>query len=224
MNKFLTASLLASAAVASAAIVQKTGSVTTNSTWADIALGKFDTRLGTLDSISIEVLSSNFGGYFTASAPTIDDAVTVNSASATAFLRQKSTNSLGFTQVSSGSVSLSTSPGLPSSEISDASVQFTVNSTSALALTSYSVNSSFWDAFKDATGSGSVFFQSRVTPSVNADTVGSGSVINSTITVANQLRVTYTYTAVPEPSTYGIVLGGLAIAGAVVARRRKQAK
>lgn len=29
---------------------------------------------------------------------------------------------------------------------------------------------------------------------------------------------------VPEPSTYGLVLGGLALAGAVVARRRKQAK
>lgn len=225
MNKLLTTALLVSAAVSSAATISYTGNATTNTSWADINLAKFNSSLGTLTAIQLEVVYSNFGGYFTASAPTVDDAVTVNSASATVYLKQKDSNDVGFAPVNSGSKTLTTTPGLPSSEIVNDSVVFNVSSTTALSSGSSSVSGSYFSLFQDPAGSGNVTFQTRTSPSVNADTAGSGSVNNSTITGSVGMRVTYTYTAapVPEPSTYGIALGGLALVGAIV-RRRKQAK
>lgn len=230
MNKLITTSLLASAAVASAATISYTGSVTANGTYADINLAKFNASYGTLTGVMVEVVYSNFGGSFSASSPDTESSVVVNSASAIAYLRQKAlldanNNAVNFfTAVNSGSKSLSVNPSLPSSPVIDTTTVFVVNSTTALSAASYTISGSYFNYFKDPAGSGYVTFQSRVSPVLNT-TVTGGSVDTSEFNVSTGMKVTYTYTAapVPEPSTYGIALGGLALVGAIV-RRRKQAK
>lgn len=222
MNKLLTTTLIAASAIASAATVTSNGSATTNSTWADINLAKFNSSLGTLTDIQVAITNSVFGGSFTATSPSSEDTVTVNSVTGNASVRQKSSNTLGFTTVSSGAKTLNTDTSFPADVINDV-LTVNITSTDGLTLTSYTIDSSFFSAYQSVGGLGNVVFQTRVSPSVNADVVGAAEVNNAGITTTTNLVVTYTYTPVPEASTYGIALGGLALA-AVVVRRRKQAK
>jgi hypothetical protein len=48
---------------------------------------------------------------------------------------------------------------------------------------------------------------------------GSWTVFNNTGTSTLELQ----YSPIPEPSTYGLILGGLALAGAAIRRRKKAA-
>ena len=69
-------------------------------------------------------------------------------------------------------------------------------------------------------GSGTVTFQAKNSQSIT--TTGSSYTLNSGTSGANtQISVIYTYTAIPEPSTYALMgLGALAL---VVAYGRKRA-
>lgn len=219
MNKLLTTSLLAAAAAASAATVSYNNTVTTNSTWADINLQKFNSNLGTLTGVTVEINYADVGGSFllsTAGQFVFDSAesnVTIKGA----------VNALGFNQVSSGLFAVNTNPGAGTT-VTGTSQTFLVDTTSALSPSSQSIAAGFFSAYQSAGGTGNVVFQVRNNPLISV--TGNGYTLDSSLfTVTTKMIVTYTYTpsAVPEPSTYGIGLGGLALAGAMV-RRRKQAK
>jgi len=215
------AALAASAGVASAATVSYNGSATTNSTWADINLQKFNSSWGTLTGVTITINYADLGGSFnvTSTAPAID----VEEAFGSVGVRQKSTNNVGFTQVNSGSVAVTTTPGLLFT-IENGNQTFGVSSTQALGSSSQNIASGVFSLFQSVDGTGDVVFQTRNNPNVTI-TGGSYTLDSALFTVNTSMTVTYTYDAapVPEASTYGIALGGLALAGAII-RRRRQAK
>ena len=196
------------------------GSATTNNSWADINLQKFNMSWGTLTGVKVTINYANLGGSFNVS--TAAAAIDVEDASGSVGVRQKSTNNVGFTQVNSGSIAVVTTPATLFT-IENGNQTFGVNSTTAISSTDYTIGSGYFSLFESANGSGNVVFQTRNSPIITI-TGGSYTLDSSLFTVNTSMTVEYTYTAaVPEASTYGIALGGLALAGAII-RRRRQAK
>lgn len=217
MNKLLATALLAAAATASAipsgSSISRTATVTTNSTWADINLQKFNSGWGTLTGITLTLDYADIAGSFTAGT---NASAVVDSADGKVWLKQ--VTSVGFSPINSGWVTLDTSPVLPDT-ISNTTRNYTVNSTSAFGLSTWNITPTNFAAFQSANGTGNVTFQTRTTAQVSI-IGGQGSFDTSLVTGTAKMTVTYNYTPVPEASTYGIALGGLAIAAAVVRRRK----
>ncbi len=216
--------LLAAAATASAATISYTGSQTDfagNGAWSDLSLSQFDFNLGTLTGVTVTVNSLVLGGSFNTTASGAN--VTVNSATGTASIRQHNGhNDLGFTQVDTSEITFTLTPGTPFLIIEDDNATFAISSVTAITNQSSTIASSF---FSEYIGNGSVTFQVRNTnPSVNTTTTGDALNDRALASATANMTVTYTYTPVPEPSTYGMILGGLALAGAALRRRQKAAK
>lgn len=221
MNKLLTTALVAAAAVSSAATASYNASATTNNSWADINLQKFNTALGTLNSVTITLNYANLGGSFTTSTA---GTVTVEDAAGSVYVKQSSANNVGFTQKTAllFDVTGSVTPVLPDA-ISAGSQTYAIATTTALGLYTLNVDAQYFSVFESLGGSGFVVFQTRNSPSISV--TGSTYTMDSSLfTVTTDMTVTYNYTAapVPEASTYGIALGGLALAGAIVRRRRSK--
>lgn len=100
----LLAAALSSASAQSVISFTNNAAAGGNNTFANIALNKFDTGLGTLTDVVVTVNFTTLGGDFSVSTP--GDSFTsadVESAVGRVTIRQATTNSLGFTQLGQNS-------------------------------------------------------------------------------------------------------------------------
>ena len=196
------------------------GTQTLVGTYSDFLLGKFDTGLGTLTGVEIKVDFSTLAGSFTVTSQT------ASTVSVTAFdnnlkLRQKSSNSLGFTATTLYIESATTSPNWTSTSVGgNSSEVFTIVGGQSYTFTPQNISSGYFSAYQSVGGVGSVVLQAMNTTSVGV--FGGSYGVNSDSTGAStKMTVTYTYDTVPEPGTIGL----LAVAGGVIllAVRRRRA-
>jgi hypothetical protein len=233
MKLAFTLLTILTAVVVSTAQAQSTLSFTNNAaaagnnTFANIALNKFDTGLGTLTDVVVTVNFTTIGGSFLVTTPgdSFTDAE-VNSADARITIRQSATNSLGFTQIGQSTFGVGTTPGLPNIVSAPSGSQtFSVTSTNVFIGLSQNINSGFWSAYQSAGGVGSVVFQVRNNPDINIS--GGVFTLNAAAFTADaNMTVTYTYNPsapIPEPGTWAA--GALLVGGAAYTmwRRRQTA-
>ncbi len=187
-------------------------------TYSDLTLSQFNTNLGTLIGVTLTVNEFSIGGTFDATA--VNGPGVLNYFGTSAFLRQKVTNSLGFTTLSvteSTDDNLVITPGVGAALTQDVTQQFSITEYIIAQNAVTNVASGFWSAYE---GTGSIYLQLKNNPGITM-TAPTAQFSGTNATAFADVTVTYTYTPVPEPSTYGLMLGGLALAGAALRRRRK---
>jgi len=225
-NSRALAVALALVAMTAAASAQQTSvSFTATNTatglnnFVNIALGKFDSNLGSLDAVTVTLNYALLGGSFLLAAidPNLDQ--TVNDAAGRVTVRQATTNALGFTQIGEGTNAVTTTPGTPFTVVGGGSQVFSVASVNAFANIVQAIDSSFWGAYQSAGGVGDIIFQVKNRPEIDVE--GGNFFLDGTdFTVETSMTVEYTYT-VPEPSTYALLaLAALGLAGYAARRRR----
>lgn len=225
MNKLLAASLLVVAATSSAAtqsIVQtKTFSVIGGSGTDTITFNQFDTTLGTLTGVFVQSTGTLSGSFTVTNGGAPGSYVTVKDSA--------SMMTLGFYDgpwlYSTALSPVSTSPTSNSTgyQVPKGTTTFTILGSQVLTLSSTDLTADY-SAWFSGVGAGTR--DADIMQSFGTTLVGFSKSDNySGVNLAGSVTLTYYYTspAVPEPSTYGIALGGLALVGAIV-RRRKQAK
>jgi len=218
----LAAAFLATSATAATVSFSDTKSVGVNSS--DFLLGKFDTGLGTLTAVEIKVDSSTLAGSVTVTSKSAST-VTVTAFDAALTVSDPSlTNDLGFNETTARLFTVVTSPiwkGAGGTKVSGNSSQvYTIVGGQSYTFSAQNISSDYFTAYESVGGVGAVDIQA-----INVATIGaSGGTyeVDPTATVANtKMTVTYTYDAVPEPTTIGL----LAVAGGVIllAVRRRRA-
>jgi hypothetical protein len=100
-------------------------------TYTTLSLNKFDTGLGTLTGVVVTINFVTLAGNFTVTATT-EDEVSFEGAQARITLRQRTTNSLGFTQIGQTNFPVGVTPAPPFTISGDDSQIFTVSSTNVL--------------------------------------------------------------------------------------------
>ncbi len=180
---------------------------------------KFDQSLGTLTGVNFTIVSSIDSGSF----------IVENNADAIATVRNPFDSLTVIDNQSSGAdffgnnVTLLTSPGTSgagNSLAASSSRTYTITNSPILAANVVTdIGSEFWSSYSSVNGSGLVSFKAFIAPNATVSG-GNFSLISDGMSANTVLRLTYTYDAVPEPSTYVLFgLGGLAL---VVAYRRKR--
>ena len=219
--------LVAAAASASAATISYSNTLTVNgtNTYSNLTLSKFNSNLGTLTGVTLTVNELSVDGQFSATA--INGNGILSGFTTTATLRQAVGSGLGFTTitgVADAADDLVITPGVGTILTQDIAQTFSVTNYYITQNAVTNVDASSWANYT-AAGSGQVVtFQLKNNPSASV-TAPTGQFTTTPVTGFADITVTYTYEVpVPEASTYGLILGGLALAGAAVRRRQKAAK
>ena len=217
--------LVGSALNAETVTVNKTQTV--NDVYADISVAKFNTGLyGTLTGVSVNVVYSTLEGGTTITNNTASEA-TVTGYDSTFSIKQKATNTLGYTAHSANIMDVHTTPDWNTEIIAAyGSMLFTIDSNQNF-LTDYSQNISaaFFNAYQSVDGSGFVFFQAKETNAISA--TGGNFSVTGTPGAKTQIQITYTYDPgpVPVPEASTVIVQLLIVAGGVwmFVRRRRAA-
>ena len=219
--------LLAAAASASAATISFSNTATAfgDVTYVNLALSQFDSSLGTLTGVTITVNELSIGGSIQLTS--IGQDGTFNNFNTSVRLRQSPANTLGFSTLNYSATSdiegtnvVTVTPGPGSTLSADVLTTISISEYIFLSNSSSEVASTFWGGY---IGSGDILFQVRNDPTASV-TANTSNFTGVPATSFADMTVTYTYTPVPEASTYGLILGGLALAGAAVRRRKQLAK
>ncbi len=226
--KFLPTLALAATltGVGSAATIVQTNNysfVPTNS--APLTFNKFDTSLGTLTAITIQTNVAKSGGSLfvdnesgTGASGTISQSVTVSLASSSVFLFDAAFQTIG-TNLSASSSYVATvgaddGDGLG---VQSTGPDYDGTSFGTTATTSQTkdVNTGFFGAYS---GTGTYVIDVNGSQGFNTSAIGGAAVAIDPATAFGSVVITYTYTAIPEPSS--MLLGGIG-ALALLRRRRR---
>jgi hypothetical protein len=192
----------------------------------------FDSNLGTLNSVTFSVDSVTIGGSLSFSQGSSgNSSVTGFTSDVTLYAGNPgsgSYNGIAFDQTSSPATTLSvTNPSLPIAVARNGSRTFTFANNQEIINSNFSAVLSQYADFADFIHNGSAYaptFWLNLAISTNGTIQGNPSYNYSGVISNANLSLTYDYTPaspVPEPSTYGLALGSLALVAGVVARRRK---
>jgi len=205
------------AASAPAATVSFSDTHTIGSTYADFSLAKFDSGLGALTGVQIKVDFSTLAGSMTV---TNGEVVTVTVGQFKSYFDLAENLTLGVAEYNP-SKTVTTSPAWQTTVIAAGGTQtFTVSAQNLATNYTENILSDYFSAYQSAGGLGTVVLSANDSQIIT--TTGSiYSVNSSALGASTKMTVTYTYTAVPEPGTIGL----LAVAGGVIllAVRRRRA-
>lgn len=230
MNKLLATTLIASAAVASAApitspIVQTDSYASLGTAGHTFSFNQFDSTLGTLTAVQFEIVSAVMGGQYTLQTMTPNNgAITFNSFGSKIYVYSTGTAGDSIDANTTETAVTFSNATLPTGQAKNTTVNYLVTSSQNITSggATFNVTSGFFSNFI-GNSIADVYLQ-LIPVATLTENAGFEATRTTTSLYSNtSVKLTYTFTPVPESSTYGIALGGLALA-VVAIRRRKQVK